>query len=52
MKKKFLINNEDNKVCPDCGKIIKEKWTSCYILEWCPYCGCNIEECKKNGELK
>lgn len=52
MKMKFIVNNKENKVCPDCGETIEKKWTSCFTLEWCPYCGCNIEECKKTGDLK
>lgn len=51
MKKQFIIKDKD-KMCPDCSFEIESKWESCYNLEWCPKCGCNIEECKKLGELK
>jgi Zn finger protein HypA/HybF involved in hydrogenase expression len=55
MKKQFgQFLNVDKvviKKCPDCQQEIEPKWESCYNNEWCPYCGCNIDECVKVGEL-
>ncbi|MCH4866777.1 hypothetical protein [Bacillus sp. 1006-3] len=45
MKKKLI------KVCPDCKQEINPEWTSCYVDEWCPECGVNIDAVKKEKEL-
>lgn len=42
--KKFEVISEDKKRCPDCGEAIAAKWKSAFCDEWCPYCGCNIDE--------
>lgn len=49
---KFELNANGDKVCSACEEVIEKKYTSCFGLEWCPYCGCNIKYLEAVGILK
>lgn len=49
--KQFIIENGEKR-CPDCGEVILEKWQHCYNLEWCSYCGYNINEVFPKTDVK